>query len=350
MGMETLERYLQDIEERLIPEQEEEIISVWKTFAAGKSDAPIFSPRRSEVPPSVEWPEIHINDALESEELMVIHQFKMVSDRMQNGFGGIFTVRSNYGVGIMPSLYGAELFIMPRELHCLPNVKPIPGGGTAMREIVHGDTPDFSSGWGDKIFRVGRMYRDIFSRYPKINACIQTDHPDCQGPMDVCELLWGSDIFIALYDEETLVHDLLKHVTNTYKKFLDAWFDLLPPKHGLHSYFGNSHYGKICVRDDSAMNLSPEMYEKFIMPYNMEVLEHFDGGLIHSCGRVDHYVPFLSEMKKVYGFNMSQPEYNDMEIVYRHTVDKGIPLLGLKRETAEEAVKNGRDLKGLVSV
>ncbi|MFP4441943.1 MAG: hypothetical protein ACLFST_02395 [Spirochaetia bacterium] len=35
-----------------------------------------------------------------------------------------------------------------------------------MRIIVHGDTPDFSSSWGEKIFRVGRMYRDILPDKP----------------------------------------------------------------------------------------------------------------------------------------------------------------------------------------
>ncbi len=37
-----------------------------------------------------------------------------------------------------------------------------------------------------------------------------------------------------------------------------------------------------------------------------------------------------------------------MEKVYRHTVDKGIKLLGLKREAADAALARGRDLRGQV--
>ena len=37
-----------------------------------------------------------------------------------------------------------------------------------------------------------------------------------------------------------------------------------------------------------------------------------------------------------------------MEKVYRHTVDKGIKLLGLAREAAEAALARGRDLHGQV--
>jgi hypothetical protein len=45
---------------------------------------------------------------------------------------------------------------------------------------------------------------------------------------------------------------------------------------------------------------------------------------------------------------MSQPEYNDMEVIYRNTVDKGIKLLGLQPEAAEAALAAGRDLHGCV--
>ena len=38
----------------------------------------------------------------------------------------------------------------------------------------------------------------------------------------------------------------------------------------------------------------------------------------------------------VYGINMSQPECNDMETIYRATVDRGIPLLGFSRARAEQ--------------
>jgi uroporphyrinogen-III decarboxylase len=75
------------------------------------------------------------------------------------------------------------------------------------------------------------------------------------------------------------------------------------------------------------MNLSPALYEEFALPYDQKLLEHFDGGIVHFCGRGDHYIPVLCRASKLYGINMSQPEYNDMEIIYRNTVDKGIPLL-----------------------
>lgn len=346
--MHSLEDYLSDIEARLIPEQEEQLLRDWQRFAEGAWEESFFAPMRKErVPPRIEWPDVNINDAIDSEEIMVIDQFARLSRLLEQGFGGLLTVRSNYGVGILPSLFGAAPFVMPREMNTLPNVRPLPQSD--LQAVAESDPPDASRGHGPAVMRVGRMYEEIYRAYPNIGRYVRTDHPDCQGPMDVVELLWGSDLFLALYDRTELVEAMLRTVTDTYKSFLDEWFSISPPKDQLHAYFGNAHLGRICVRDDSAMNLSPEMYERFISPYNDEVLSHFGGGAIHSCGRVDHFSPHLRSMKYLRAFNMSQPEYNDMEIVYRNTVDKGLPVVGLDRRTVDEALAAGRDLHGLVS-
>ena len=56
----------------------------------------------------------------------------------------------------------------------------------------------------------------------------------------------------------------------------------------------------------------------------------------------------MAQMRGLHAINLSQPELNNMEKVYRHTVDRGIKLLGLKREAAEAALAPGRDLHGQV--
>ena len=47
-------------------------------------------------------------------------------------------------------------------------------------------------------------------------------------------------------------------------------------------------------------------------------------------------------------FNVTQPALNDMETIFRHTVDRGINLLGLETEAAEQALGRGRPLHGRV--
>ncbi len=83
-------------------------------------------------------------------------------------------------------------------------------------------------------------------------------------------------------------------------------------------------------------------------PCEQRCLDACGGGAIHFCGRGDHFIPSMTQLRGLTGINMSQPHLNNMEIIYQHTVDKGIPLLGLDRKATEAAVAAGRDLHGLV--
>lgn len=348
--MRELKDYLDDIESRLDGQQEQRILDQWEQYVNGRWQESYFMPRRAKSESGIEWPEININDCLESDELMIIDQFAKVSQNLSRGFGGLLSVRPNFGVGTLPSLFGAPPFIMPRDMNTLPNVKELPGGIDAIKDVVNGNIPDLNEGHGAGVFRIASLYNDIFKQYPLISKYIRADHPDCQGPMDVSELLWGSDIFLALYDESELVHSLLNKVSETYKAFLGKWFDLMPKKDSMNAFFGNAYLGAICIRDDSAMNISPEMYKEFILPYDSALLTHFNGGAIHSCGRVDHFISFLTDIPDLHGFNLSQPDYNDMDVVFQNTADRGLPLLGLQKEAVLAAHSRGRDLKGLVSI
>jgi uroporphyrinogen-III decarboxylase len=108
------------------------------------------------------------------------------------------------------------------------------------------------------------------------------------------------------------------------------------------------HRGGIMLRDDSAMNLSPQMFERFVRPYDQRLLDEFGGGAIHFCGKGDHYISRLSEMQNLHSIHMTEPQHNEMETIYAHTVDRGIHIIGLQRAAAEATVATGRDLHGRV--
>ena len=73
------------------------------------------------------------------------------------------------------------------------------------------------------------------------------------------------------------------------------------------------------------------------MPYDGELLAKY-GGAEHFCGRGDHYIGKLCSLPGLYGVQMSQPHLNDMEIIYKNTVDRGIKLLVFKRDVAEKDI------------
>ena len=114
---------LDDVERRISPEAEDEFLGQWEKFWSGEHSDIIFSPKRKIVSaPSVTVKEININDALEDYELMLDSELVRVSRALETGEGAL-AIRANYGTGIIPSLFGAKIFTMPREQNILPTLK-----------------------------------------------------------------------------------------------------------------------------------------------------------------------------------------------------------------------------------
>ena len=332
---------LNDIESRIDPETEEDLTAQWKAFLYGESKEDIFHPRRKKTSqPGIPIPSININDALIDVEAMLVHQLAGVSHALKTESSNL-AVRANYGTGILSSLFGAEIFEMPREMNTLPTTKPF-NDTDVIRKIVEKGMPDLENGFGARVFAFGRLWQEVCAAYPKIAKYVSIYHPDLQGPLDICELMWGCEMFYAMYDEPELVHALLELVTDTYAAFLDRWFSMFPCGDEMNIHWGNMrHRGRIMLRCDSAMNLSPEFYEEFAMPYDARLLEHFGGGAMHFCGRGDHYIELLCSQPQLYSVNLSQPHLNDMETIWRASVDRGITVLGFPGTYEHEHPRTG---------
>jgi len=345
---ETLRKCLDDLEARIDPAEEERLLGEWVAFADGHFHGSLFAPQRTrKSPPGVDWPHVRVNAALDDYDLMALQQYKGCSDLLAGGGGNLMAVRGNYGTGIIPSLFGVEPFVMPDDMDTLPTNKPF-NDVEAIRGLLDAGMPDIHGGMAPRVFETYSRFAAIGREYPKIDRYVHSYHPDLQGPMDLCELLWGSSLFYSLFEEPELVKALLELVTQTYIVFMRAWTDIVPFGEDGNVHWGLYHRGNIVLRDDSAMNFSPDMFQKFIRPYDQRLLTEFGGGVIHFCGKGDHYVPSLSDMDDLFAINMSQPELNDMEVIFQNTVDKGIAIIGLPPWAAEEAVAAGRDLHGRV--
>lgn len=341
-----IEKYLDDLERRIDPVAEEALHAAWKRFCVGTGDAAIFSPQRQQKKPSaMEWPDISINAALENHELMAIHQFKLCSDALAGGTGQLLNVRCNYGTGILSSVFGAELFVMDEALNSLPTTRPLGGGETELKRMLAKGVPDLRTGLGGKVFDMAGRYHEWMEPYPRIRQYVSIYHPDLQSSMDVCELLYGSELFTDLLEKPEFIKELLDLITQTYIAFMNVWIAIVPPRDSYATHWAMMHQGTIMLRDDSAVNLSPEMVAEFIRPHDQRLLSTFGGGAIHFCGKGDHFIEVLSTMRGLHAIHMSQPELNDMEAIFRGTVDKNIRIIGLKREAAQRALDLGRDLR-----
>ena len=349
--------YLDDLEARIDPLQEAELLQAWVNFSEQGSPEALFQPvRQHPSPPGIAWPVVPVNAALEDFDQMALQQYGAVSDLLAQAGGSLAAVRCNYGSSILPSLFGVEMYIMDEALNTLPTSRPL-NDINAIQRLLDGDSPAPECGWGARTLRMGEIFAEIAQKYPRIGQWVFVYHPDVQGPMDVCEVIWGSSLFYALYDHPELVKALLERITATYIRFLRAWEQIFPFRPGGNCHWGMYHKGAIMLRDDSAMNLSRAMFDEFILPYDQRLLDEFGGGAIHFCGKGDHYIPSMAGLRGLHAINLSQPHLNDMEKVYRCTIDAGleaqsggIRLLGLDHQAAEQAIAQGRSLHGRVHV
>ena len=338
----AMDRYLEDIESRIDVDQEEEILSFWNDWSHHRAGSSALPVHLRGIPSKLDWPSININDALVDDELMVIKEFGRVNHTLSRKGAFCLRVRANYGVANIATAFGAPLFVMPRETDTLPNVVKL--GPEACAALLDKPLPDKLSGNFQHVMRVGKLFKQIGERYPKIGKYVHCEQPDLQGPMDNLELIMGSSaVFYGLYDDPDSIHVLLDKITGAMERFFDSWLAMFPENRAYANYFMHVEEGTVCIRDDSAMNLSPEMVSEFIVPYDGRLLKKY-GGFIHFCGRGDHFIDRLAKMEGLTGFNMSQPHLNDMETIYKCTIDRGIHL-GI---TAQIEAPRGHDNTNLI--
>ncbi len=345
IASDTMLQCLADLDRRLDDQQEQANAAGWMAFLNDECPDDIFTPPpRVPAPASVEWPRIRTNRTLDDVDKMLLSQLGTCSHVLASGGGQRLCVRCNYGTGIISSLFGCEVFVMPDETGTLPTTRPL-GDADKARALLDAGVPDLRGSLGGKVFECAERFLEVFEAYPAIRRHVNLYHPDTQGPMDLAELVWGSDIFYAFHEDQQLLRDVLDLITETYIAFMRAWFEMVPPDPVANNHWGVMHKGVLMVRNDSLMNLSPEAYVQYVRPMDQRVFDEFGGGAMHFCGRGEHYIEAMSEMRGLTGVNMSQPELNDMETIYRNTVDKKIKLLSFRREAAEQA---NRPLRGQV--
>lgn len=343
------EAYLEDLENRIDQDIEAELHREWIDFTDACFAGDIFVPARKTASVSeLSWPLVSVNQALSDPGAMVLQQYGVCSQLLGCGAGEIMCVRGNYGTCIIPSLFDAEIFYMEDSLNTLPTNRHIPGGLDTAKRLLDGGIPDIRRSFGGAALRMCELYAEIAGKYPKIGRFVHIYHPDTQSPMDVCELLIGSSLFTLVYDHPDVLKDLLDLVTDTIIEYLQEYLSIVPSSSAYTVHWGMMFRGFAMLRDDSAMNFSPEMYEEFIKPYDQRIFDRFGGGGIHFCGRGDHYIESMSSMPGLNAIQMSQPELNNMEKIYSSTVDKSIALIGFQKPIAQQSLQQGRSLHSRV--
>lgn len=283
-----------------------------------------------------DWPTFPYNDTFFDPAKMLLNELYAPFLHHQLRDFHPLNIRCNYGTAIMPSIFGARYRLMETS-------KPWPlpvGGREAIRALVDRGIPDSRTGLGGRCFETAQYYRDILADYPNLLAAMSIYHPDVQGPFDVAHVLWGSDIFLALYDCPDLVHALLSLITETYKVWMEEWKAFVGEGNEFTTHWNFHIKGGIMLRDDSSVMLALKHYKEFVKPYDEALLKCFGGG-IHYCGRGDQFVASMCQSENMYAIHSSQPHLNDVEAFVEAAVSSGLVVLGLPEKHVPVGLKTG---------
>lgn len=307
-------RLVQELLERL----EREIDSVYLERAQQRqrdaldfvAGAPL--PVRQGVPTKYEVPPMDV--VVEDIEAMLVRELIGCLSTALAKDDGILTIRANYGVGTLPSLFGLPSRVIDGGMPWVDSLDSVDD----IRNLVAKGVPDVNGGLAQRVADTHAYYRKAMRDYPNCQKYIKIIHCDAQGPFDIADLIWGSDIFYGMYDEPELLHDLMELITQTYIGFMERHLDDCDRAASGYCYHWGTLYKGACVlRDDSSVNLSREMYLEFVMPYHRKIAAYFDGVAMHFCGRADHWVQDLIREPNIKSVNFGyMPERFDNEFLY----------------------------------
>jgi hypothetical protein len=218
-------------------------------------------------------------------------------------------IRANYGIGIMASLFGAEIHVVEDNM---PWVQPI-GPSRLEHALAHG-VPDLDRGLLPRALETMAFYHKALEPYPKCRQAIHITQTDLQGPFDIAAQLWGGAIFTAFQDRPELLRNLLALIGETYvraSRAVTAASTAQANDDCIYLHFTICRGGCL-LKDDSSIMLSPRTYAEFIRPANARVLEALGGGGIHWCGSGQHWRPEFVATGGLLCIDWGNPEKLDL--------------------------------------
>jgi uroporphyrinogen-III decarboxylase len=201
-----------------------------------------------------------------------------------------------YGTGVVPSALGCNILFQSKMD---PAVE-----GTVIKEpqdIRKLSLPD--------PYKDGLMPRVLKCiDYMKEHSDLPISFTDPQGPLNIALCLCGvENLFIWMYEEPEYVHEIMEFCTETFIQWVKV-----QKKHAGQQYHNGAFphgivlpegFGGVWLSDDDCTVISPELYKKFVVPYNSRVFKAFGGGTLHFCGTAEHQLENFLKTEGLTGVN-----------------------------------------------
>ncbi len=260
--------------------------------------------------PAEDWPAFNFQEIYADMEWMLLEQLSTVYSSAKLKDDALYDIRANYGTGLVASLFGCPI-------HTFADTLPVAtaaGDNETVRRIIAKGIPDLHSGIMGRALDTVAFYRDVLSGYPKLNKAVKSMLLDTQGTFDNASIIWGSSIYYALYDEPETIFRLLQLVTDTIDALVQEHRRIDGGELGEHN--GEwQHLGGVCLRNDSCVTLGRAMFQKFVKPYDAQLMGKY-GGWTHFCGKAHAWWQELLDLPGIRGINPYQGNFYDLLEMY----------------------------------
>ena len=136
-----------------------------------------------------------------------------------------------------------------------------------------------------------------------------------------------------------LLDKITDQMIAVHRCFVEKTRDHAPP--GFHHQHGLLVKGRLLIREDSGILISPAMYADLVVPFNARLSEALGSVGIHFCGNGQHQIENMLSIPSMECLDMGQPEMNDVEATYAMAAAKRVPLV---RDTVPADELTGRAL------
>lgn len=272
------------------------------------------------MPTPEDWPSYPFKERWDDIEKNFIHLMGYVYCGALLKDDRTFSIEPDYGVVNIPELFGVESEVTNEGNSMSKGLNDV----EKIRRLVERGMPSFDSALNRKVEAFEDFATEVMSQYDNIRKTVHFNIPNIQGPFDLACLIWGSDIYVALYDEPELVEQLMDLVTDTYiayglyhKKRLGLPLDSAYHCAGVKLVRGGV---RVCV--DSSVLVAGDVYKTLSKPRDIRAFTPFSGGWIHFCGDGNHFIDELFDMEEMHYLHMGNPDSHDILKLARLTAEK----------------------------
>lgn len=324
-----VDQYLKKLEQIIDPEHVRKSEELQKTAAAYEpvNRIPLILGSVDQMSkvrfPFSDWPVFQYGEVFKDPKKMLLDELLTVYEGALIKDDKAYVIRANYGVGIIPSLFGCKIIQRGNDL---PWVRPMDSLDDIKRIIKVG-IPDVNGGMVSMVNETQDFFRSKLDYYPSLRESIHIGMADNQGPFNIAVMIRGPDLFVDLYNHKKLVKEFLELVTQTYIEFSKSQKDKTDEETDMGYYFQYKLPGGVKISEDHALSVSPQMYDEFCLPYNARIGEKFEGMCLLLCGQAKNTIRNIIKTPNLKGIIYWSEKFEDLVYAYQLAKEEKIYIM-----------------------